>query len=266
MKAPGVTKTNVGSDFTTDCAAAMTFARIAALSPPTLSPGVAERIIRDVPRLAQMPAPCSPVRAGSLRTAAPVRVVTRPQVRGAAAGRWPIAGWMALTAGIAAIALMLPMAFPEWPVTHAPHPPQLAQNQLAQNQHAQIRISPVRIVPVPVPVPVSATRSPAARGAWTHSVLAPAPLNRDPGNVMPIVAKPVTGPAPGQIAVAVAGTVGVLPSRPVYGPVDTEARPSSVGSLAAGVQGGIGPDLTGYAFTSRDPGMGHSGATGAHPR
>jgi|GEM_PF-5693125 len=65
MKTPGVTKTagvtkiNVGSDFETDCAAAVMFARNAALSPPTLPPGVAERIIRDVPRLMHVH-PCAP--------------------------------------------------------------------------------------------------------------------------------------------------------------------------------------------------------------
>ena len=263
MKTPGVSKTagvakiNVGSGFETDCAAAMTFARIAALSPPTLPPGVAERIIRDVPRLAQMPAPCSPMRAGSVRAPAPVRVVTRPQVRGAAAGRRPVAGWTALAAGIAAIALLLPMAFPGRDVTHAPPPRQLAQNQLVQNRTSRARI---------VPVPVLATKSLAARLAWKHSVWGPAPVNRDSGNAMPIVAEPGAEPAPVQIAVAVAAAVAVSPPRLVYGPVDTEARPSSIGSLGAGMQGGIGPDLTGYAFTNRDPGMGHSGASGAHPR
>ena len=154
------------------------------------------------------------MRAGSVCTAAPVRVVTSPQVRVAAAGRRPVAGWTALAAGIAAIALMLPMAFPVRPVTHAPPPPpRLAQNQLAQN-----RISLARIVPVPI----LATKSPAARLAWTHSVLAPAPVNCDSGNAVPIVTEPVVEPAPVQIAVAVAGALPVLPSRLVYGPVDTE--------------------------------------------
>ena len=154
------------------------------------------------------------MRAGSVCTAAPVRVVTSPQVRVAAAGRRPVAGWTALAAGIAAIALMLPMAFPVRPVTPAPPPPpRLAQNQLAQN-----RISLARIVPVPI----LATKSPAARLAWTHSVLAPAPVNCDSGNAVPIVTEPVVEPAPVQIAVAVAGALPVLPSRLVYGPVDTE--------------------------------------------
>jgi len=254
-KIPG-TKNNPGSDSEVDCATAVMFARIAALAPPTPPPGLAQRIIRDVPRLAQMPAPDSPMRTACLRAAAPARVVASLQVRRAAGrrsiARRPIAGWASLAAGLAAIALMLPATFPVRPATHVAHAPPsrlFARTQTRSNQH--------------VPAPVLATKVPAAHLAWTHAVPAPSPLRADSGETMPIAAEPAAQPAPAQIAVAAAGARPVAPSRPVYGPVDTEAASSS----GSGAQGGIGPGpAPGYAFTSRDPGMGHSGGSGAHPR
>ena len=234
-------KAKPAPDFDDDCAVAVTFARIAALSPPDLPPGIAERIVRDVPRLAQMPAPARlPLRAVASRAAPLVRVVASQQARRPSGARRPIAAWSALAAGLAAVALMLPSAFPARPVL----PRSVAPHQIAWAQQAGAQKTGAPIAPVPQALPKTSS-------IRAHRAPAPA-LETPDSDAATVASAPVVQPAPlpGVIAVALAVPAGILPARPVYGPVDTEAALSSgTGTI------GSGP-TTGYAFTG--------GAAGAH--
>jgi hypothetical protein len=241
-------KTPSAPDFDGDCAAAVMFARIAALSPPDLPPGFAERIIRDVPRLAQMPGPARlPLRSGSGRKesgrAAPLVRVVASQQAGRTSPRRPLAAWSALAAGIAAVALMLPSAFP---VRHGVAARQAAlapSHKIALAQSSGNRIAPA---------PGLAMPSTTTHAIRAHFVPAPTPVTPD-SDAAAVAPEPVVQPAPvpGAIAVAVAAPVGTQSPRPVYGPVDTEAPLSSgTGTIGSG-------QMPGYAFTV--------GASGAHP-
>jgi len=219
-----------------DCASAVMFARFAALSPPAVPPGLNERIVCEVPRLAQMPAPYAPLRARALRlAAAPVAVAASPVVRRAAAGWRPVGGWAALAAGFAALVLMVPSAFkahPPAPTARASPPRQFARNQA---DAARPGVQPFFAAPVS-----------AVKLAANHPVraqVAPSPVIPDSDAASPTVA---IQPAPEQVAFA--APAPVASSRPVYGPVDTEPRST------AGVQG-IGQGATaGFAFTNYDSG------------
>jgi len=237
----------IAPDADKDHACAALFARVAAMSSPAVPPGMTERIVRDVPRLAQMPAPYAPLRVRVLRAAAaPVPASASAHRRRAPAGRRPVAGWAAVAAGIAAIALMLPSAFPAQRPAHGTTAP-------APRQIAQIRIEPTSAVHT-VAVPVSTVKLAANHRARAHGPVWP-PATPDSGAVIPAV---VAEPASGQLAVAVAsplaGPAPVASSRPVYGPVDTEAQsPGMHSGTHSGIQGEIGTGQ-GFAWTSHDTG------------
>jgi len=232
--------TGTAPDCEQDCAMAVMFARSAALSSPGVPPGLNERIVCEVPHLAQMPAPHAPLRVRALRLAAPVCVVANPAARRAAAGWRTVGGWAALAAGFAALALMLPTAFPVRQAAHA--------------AHASPAVQVARIRPDVLPfvaAPVATVKLAANHGVRAHDVARPSSGVPDADAVIPV---PAAQPAPEQVAFAVPDPAA--PSRPVYGPVDTDPQASS----RMGAQGGTGTGAAaGFAFTNYDSGS-RSGA------
>ena len=220
-----------------DCVNAVMFARIAALSAPDMPPGLAERIVRNVPRLAQMPAPYTPLRGRSLRLAVHVRAAAQAPVRPAVARRRLATGWTAFAAGLAALALMLPTEFRERAPVHAPR-----------------QVALTAVVPARVPASIVIASAMPARLRADHPVRtrrAPAVLPEvpDSGAAAPIVAETA---APVEIAASAPGPARPISgpiSGPVYGPVDTEAGSRGV------LPGPVGM-TQGFAYTS----------AGAHPR
>jgi hypothetical protein len=235
-------------------------ARIAAVPQPTLPPGLAERIVREVPRLAQLPAP---TRAVSGRTApeiaqVPISAVSMAHAVGGPPARRgkPWAGLAALAAGIAAVALIGQQVMPVGP----------AAVPLRLGKTAPLR----PIAPGPVVL---------AKAASAHAI--PGPVARAPKAVdiddggddggqvdpAPSVEPASVGPASVERADRdhaddVAG-VAVAAAGPAAGPADT---PSGV-PTALGAHGVMGPTLPqGYGFTGGDFGMAYPGAMGAGSR
>jgi hypothetical protein len=216
-------KTDVRPDRETVAADAALLARIAALSPPAMPPALRERIVRDVPRLAQLPAPAD--NAWPERTPpALLRVMARPDAPAVPRRRrGVVAGFASLAAGIAAIALIGPQTAP--PGSAAP-----------THRVAAMAVAPA--VAVPPPVAMAPARVPAAapRLAAPAAVPAAGSANVGPDNSAPGNGAEMTGtemaaaPAPqlsGPPAPQQSGDVALAPAIParraVYGPVDTEA-------------------------------------------
>jgi hypothetical protein len=216
-------------------------ARIATLSPPAMPAALRERIVRNVPRLAQLPAPAQdawPARAQP----AVLHVMVRPDAP--AAPRRPrsvVAGLASLAAGIAAIALIGPQSAPPGPVAPAhraavmalatavtPRPVAIARARVPATAHHRV---PSAAIPGP-----GGTRVGPDDSAQSHGT-------EMTGTEMASAAAP---PLSGDIALAPA----VPARRPVYGPVDTE--PPSAAFAAYGANASA--QSSGYGFVGRDSG------------
>jgi len=225
-------------------------ARIADLPWPAPPPGLADRIIREVPRLAQLPA------YAEARTNCPVSALSvvvqptgRPDPRRARTWTGRAAGLAALAAGIAAFALIAPQTMPVRPV--------------AATRHSAGMVASSRTIAL--------ARLSAPRAIPTHAMRAPTPVDDD-GHDAPAVDEPrAPDPAPvtaDPVPAPVASDIAVAVAAPAFGPSSGPADAASGMSAPLGAHGLMGPTLPqGYGFTGNggDFGAGHGGSMGSGP-